>query len=455
LCNDTLETAVEIRTLEELQAPDEGALPFSSWGLGGKLDPHDAAIYQQETVAQVDLAPEVPESVRKLFERIRTVFSYGVLCYDLYTVADDLTHQTLEHAFRERFIEFYGGKVTFVDGNGAEHNVVATTFGKLHDLALTSHHLNRLKWRLRLRNSPEPLFFNGMLKTLVKWARAEGLLRGQRNRFRESSWVWLRNFVAHEAGYHLLMPPDAARSIVELAEIINLLWGTVTPGGRLNPGPVQREIMAVGWNAESGNVLQCRPELLASIPANHDPDQMTYVLVRAWSGDGELMHFDARYEVTNYPTNWLWGPGTREEATAWLESEQPPGDQADVLDRLFVMRHHQARLYVPQQLNVVAGLTEDEQSGFWYLVRADSPNDAFNHLRQLLSGTPTCAPLGQCEQCAVDTIGQGSWKKVLELLAASGTIVTPHPVPDVYVPSWRVRWNELYADGSWSVPAVR
>src|SRR5439155_6175821 len=46
----------------------------------------------------------------------------------------------------------------------------------------------------------------------------------------------------------LLMPPDAARTIRDLAEIINHLWGHNTPGGRLYPGPLKREVTAIGWD---------------------------------------------------------------------------------------------------------------------------------------------------------------------------------------------------------------
>jgi hypothetical protein len=38
------------------------------------------------------------------------------------------------------------------------------------------------------------------------------------------------------------MPADAARTISDLAEIINQFWGSATPGGRLYPAPIAWEI---------------------------------------------------------------------------------------------------------------------------------------------------------------------------------------------------------------------
>jgi hypothetical protein len=56
----------------------------------------------------------VPEGTRKSFERLRTLYAYGVLCYDLYTVAGDLARLVIEQALRERFLPFYDETVTFV-----------------------------------------------------------------------------------------------------------------------------------------------------------------------------------------------------------------------------------------------------------------------------------------------------------------------------------------------------
>ena len=59
--------------------------------------------------------------------------------------------------------------------------------------------------------------FSGMLTPLIKWARAEGLLYGQRNRGHETLLVEFRNRVAHQQGAVLLRPPqDAAMAISDL-----------------------------------------------------------------------------------------------------------------------------------------------------------------------------------------------------------------------------------------------
>jgi hypothetical protein len=63
-----------------------------------------------------------------------------------------------------------------------------------------------------VRKSPcsghEPVRFNGMLKSLLRWARAEGLLAGQGDRMRDEPRAWFRNYVAHPS-YHLYDPGHA------------------------------------------------------------------------------------------------------------------------------------------------------------------------------------------------------------------------------------------------------
>src|SRR5215469_16878141 len=100
-----------IKSLDELREVDERTLKFQPLGLGGRMRPEDAARYQQEVISHPGLAPEVPQRVRGCFERLRTIYSYGVLCYDLFTVAYDQAQLALELALRERFMEFHGDTV--------------------------------------------------------------------------------------------------------------------------------------------------------------------------------------------------------------------------------------------------------------------------------------------------------------------------------------------------------
>ena len=116
---------MEFRSLEELREADEATLSFSPFGLGGKLRSEDAAKFQQEVVSHPDLAPGVPPRVRDTFERLRITHAYGVLNYQLFTVAYDQAHLALEFVLRERFIEFHGDTAQFRGADGP-HDIPTT-----------------------------------------------------------------------------------------------------------------------------------------------------------------------------------------------------------------------------------------------------------------------------------------------------------------------------------------
>ncbi|MEU4295388.1 hypothetical protein AB0E63_44815 [Kribbella sp. NPDC026596] len=70
---------MKIQTLEELQRADDHSLSFTPRGLG-RMCEADAAEYQQQLVAGIELSDDVAAATRVAFDRLRTVFAHGVLC---------------------------------------------------------------------------------------------------------------------------------------------------------------------------------------------------------------------------------------------------------------------------------------------------------------------------------------------------------------------------------------
>jgi hypothetical protein len=281
------------KTLGELQESDEASLCSTPWGVGGRTRPEDAALYLQYSVSRLELSEQVPESTRKSFERLRTLYAYGVLCYDLYTVAGDLARLVIEQATRERFLPFYNGVVTFVhDRDGSERVISARNWDEFQAALPPSR-----QWRLRLRSGHEPVRFNGMLTSLLRWARAEGLLAGQGERMRDEPRAWFRNYVAHPS-YHLYDPGHAQWAIADLAQIINRLWGA--PSGM----PVRREPMVIAWSADT--VTWNTAANLTPIPGTGD---LTCVVVLA---DPEDPGLATTTPCTSPTTGHATGCGARE-----------------------------------------------------------------------------------------------------------------------------------------------
>jgi hypothetical protein len=438
-----------IRSLAELRRADGRTLAFAPEGLltGARMRAEDAAVFQQEVISHAELAPKVGESTRNTFDRLRSLHAYGVLFYDAFTIVDDLAHLLIEQALRERFVEFYGGTVPFEDGAGVVYDVPAAKFDVLYDEIHQDGRLRkRQRWRLRLRRTGELIYFDGMLDSLLRWARGEGLLRGQRNRKLEPLLTWFRNYTAHGPDYHLGTPVDAARTISDAAETINQLWGVPTPGGRFYPAPIRREIQAVGWSP-GGSVISGPAD---DFRAPEEYEDWPYVLVRAVPHDPGLIRVDARFETTSYPCDLLWGPGSWRDAAEWLKEQQPAADEVEILDRLFLIQHDGNRVFLPRSADVAAGLDDGERRGTWYLIRADFPADTVGHTRQLAGRHTSCAAAGPCEQCAAETVGIGNWQEMIDLAAASGISINPRRPPDARLPSpmgWP-RYTEILGTGT-------
>lgn len=359
-------------SLTDLQTPDERTLRFLPLGLGTahKLRPASAAEFQQKAV-DLALAKAVPEQVRDSFDRVRMLHAYGVLSYDLFTAPHDLTRLILEQALHARFIEYYDGTIPLIAKDGTPFPLAATTFDVVYDALNRGTH--RKARRLVLGDGPKIIDFNGSLNHLLAWARAHGLLAGQRNRMLEPVLVDMRNDVAHPTQDHLVMPVQSAQAIRDLGEIINRLWGATTASGRLYPAPTRRDILVIGWSDDGESLVRMYAEQLSE---PRHPGIVHYVVVRAVADDPNLWQFAARRETTQYPSEHLWGPGSHGDALAWVRSAQPQPDEVEYLDRLFLIRQDADTIGVPYCPEACAALDERERDGTWHLLLADYPADA-------------------------------------------------------------------------------
>lgn len=194
---------------------------------------------------------------------------------EAFTVADDLSWLVMEQAFRKRFVTYFDGMISFVNvKTGDEDSMTVQSFEDVFQAVTRGGSYAKSAWQLKLRSTGQPLEFRATFAHLLKWAREEGLLHGQRNRRTEEVYRRIRNHVAHPT-YHLRMPPDAARTIHDLAEIINRLWGAFDPWGSLVPGaarlagPRRRlEQGSVGVRGSPpANGVQKRLEAFARVPS--------------------------------------------------------------------------------------------------------------------------------------------------------------------------------------------
>jgi hypothetical protein len=420
-------------SLDDLISPDERSSRFTPLGFstGGVMRPEDALEHHQTSIKGADLNSAVPEAVRRNFERFRLVHTYGVLLYDLFTIVDDFCGFVFEQALGHRLLEHFDGELPLADSEGTVHPLKVEWFEQVHDaMRDPAGTYYRKVWSLPTGVGKDPFRFTGGFRNLVRWARAEGLLRGQSNRHVEKALIDGRNRAAHPTGHHVVSPVDSASTIRDIAEIINHLWGVSTRGGRLYPYPKVREVLAVSWTEVDNSWSMT----LAHNLFRDEDEGDTYLLVRGIFQDERLLEFATDFERTMFPTEWLWGPGSLREAVDWLEREQPSADRIDHLDLSFFVELKEGQPQLPRRPAIAAGLPQDSDSE-WYLLLADYPLAAFNHVRAMIAEPEHGNDV--CLDCATETLAVGNLSKVLETFEERYGPLTPAPLMGIEVPS---RW---------------
>ncbi len=404
-------------TWDDLREPEEITQRFTPLGLAmsSKLKPEASVRFLQRMIAKATLISAVPEDLHKYLTRLRKLHIYGLLEYEFFTAANDLVYLFLEAAFRVRFLTHYGKKIPVLL-NGQTEILEATSFD---DVLKALRRAQRKKEQYILlsrdgvRQYPMPAGFPGLLR----WARDEGLLIGQRTTVLDDVIVRIRNRVAHPEQYSLQMPVDSARSLCDATEIVNKLWGYDTPGGRLFPAPLQRWLRVVALAPDSIGSIEFRT---ADQVRDAEPEHRgwSYVFFSAVEQE-ELVGFPLDHspglafvpqpglEMTAYPCDWLWGPSTWEEAVPQL-AEYPDDwllDTVRYLDRLFLIRSVGPERDQPRSPAAFLALDQSSHNGTWLAILADHPWDACRHARD--HGTKAKVPeVRTCEHCRGRMLGR-------------------------------------------------
>lgn len=91
-----------IKTLAELQAADERTLRFTPMGPGLEREDASGGLRGVSAGGGRSARPGSPggRGTRQSFDHLRTVFAYGVLCYEVFTLVKDHALLVIEQALR-------------------------------------------------------------------------------------------------------------------------------------------------------------------------------------------------------------------------------------------------------------------------------------------------------------------------------------------------------------------
>lgn len=321
-----------------------------------------------------------------------------MLEYELFTAAADYALLVLEGALRTRFLSYYMGEVP-VFRKGAAETLRAQSFEDVR---------RARGCKLRGADGGAHRLPVGA-GALLGWARREKLLPGRRSRIVDRSLAKLRNYAAHPVGHSVGLPPHAAGRLCDVAEIINKLWGHDTPGGRLFPTPAARHPRLVAVARDGSGGAEIHPERAAHV-AGERRDWL-YAVFLAADGEGLVQVRGGRvrfthtpgFQTTALPCELLWQGGLQElvekiDAGAFAGT----ADTAQGLDRLFLIRVHDGGIDDARSPRDLLALPEPP-AGRWHAVRADTPIEAWVHVRD---HEHNGAEAGSgCRQCFVGVEG--------------------------------------------------
>jgi hypothetical protein len=385
--------------LADLQTPDEATLVFNPMGLGGRMEPEDAARFQARAIADARLVGSVPVDIEENFERARQLHLYGVLQYEFFTVASDYALLVLEGALRVRFLSHYADGIPVVR-KGREEKLHAESFDAVRRAARS----------MRLRGTEEVRSLPLGAQALLGWARQERLLPGSETRRVDHALGELRNHAAHPEGRTVLAPPDSARMVRDVAEVINTLWGHRVPGGRLFPAPVARIPRVASIATDGSGAAEMGLHHVPDLDRREQESEFAVFLAatdeKLTERSGDSWAFTHRQGVqrTVYPCEQLW-MGTYPDLVVALEAGAfaDRADTVEHLDRLFFIRVQGEHIDEPRDVGDLLILDEPCR-GRWHALVADSPFQAFLHVKNH-TRTETEEDLGSCPDCFVRTRG--------------------------------------------------
>ncbi len=404
------------RKLDELTKPNDFVLHSTPWGLalGHRLTPEASLRFIQSMVADCHLSSDVPEHVRLHFDVCRQLHVYGYFAWDLFTVAAERVYMTLESALGAKFLEGFPHGVPLVKrGTEEKCALQSRNFWEFYD------EFRKRRWEgWRVEGYPR---FDGGLRSLMGWARASGLLHGQTNLVVEGAMLKLRHLGAHPHAKSRLGPEDSARTIRDVAEIINHLWGQDTPNGRLYPTPPARDVFAVQWESNGGRRVTTK-ERLGLVPSEERNGQWFLVEAAVCDYDSmALLSWNPDLEMTPHPAVTLWGPGTWEDAVRALAEYRDSGSAPSNLshwNRIFLVRAHEGGFEAFRSIEQFLRLAEgdrDRPNRRWWIIRADHPRDVYWYMQAQV--TASSNPEDANRRFAVEKIGvYPTWQETRQAL---------------------------------------
>ena len=175
----------------------------------------------QKDISNIQLIPNVPEDVKKVFRHAKDLHIYGFFRYNFFAIAQHYAYLALESAIKNRYYQSFGKEVTLTNKKGE-----TVRMGRIDHQGITDFCRKRRGWNARnLKIDGEKFAFS--TKELLEWLVRKKIITMWERRKCERG-MDLRNRMSHLTRAYIFPPGYSVQALEFVSDIINKMYSAST-----------------------------------------------------------------------------------------------------------------------------------------------------------------------------------------------------------------------------------
>ena len=199
-----------ILTYDEVTKMDRIVGFFSPFARGAGIEK------LQEDICNIQLIPDVPEEVKKIFRNAKDLYIYGFFRYNFFTIAQHYAFLALESAIKRKYYQSFQKENFLTNEKNESAKIGEIDHQKIIDFC------KRSGWHIR------KLWINGekfayRISDLLDWLEKNRIITNYERKLC-SRGMNMRNYMSHLTNPWVITLGHSARSLEFVADVINRLY---------------------------------------------------------------------------------------------------------------------------------------------------------------------------------------------------------------------------------------
>ena len=174
----------------------------------------------QEQISDIQLIPQVPEAVKRVFRTAKELYIFGYFRYSFFTVSSHYAYLALESAIKNRYATWLENKAILRNTKGQQYEMTSPSWERIREFCLRNRKAGWNFSKVSVNGEPFPSSMPKLLDWLVnkeiipKWERA-----------RYAAGVSLRDSLSHLESPSIFIP--SGQTLRATAEMTNELYSNL------------------------------------------------------------------------------------------------------------------------------------------------------------------------------------------------------------------------------------